>query len=122
GSTAFFLPFALLFAGAAIYVTVGRFLIDIWRRHNMTYELVDGDAVIRNTFPWTQERRVNLGRTPEISLKRGRDGPGTIEFGTKSWMSWGNASYGFGPAVPTFESIPHVDDVYALMRSMQHGS
>jgi hypothetical protein len=116
-----FLPVAFVFITAAMYITVGRFAIDVWRRRSLRYVLTDRYAVIRGSFPWSQERRIDLTRVAEVTLRRGRGGRGTIEFGSNNvFGAWGRGLYGFGPAVPAFESISGVDTVYAKIRDIQN--
>jgi hypothetical protein len=114
------LPILIIFPIVGFYITVGRFAIDIWRRNCLRYALTDREAIIRGTFPWAQERRIDLGRLPEVVLRRGRNGRGTIQFGTTGWMGNANTgAFGFGPQVPSFESIPNVESVYNMIRESQ---
>jgi hypothetical protein len=110
----------IMFPIIAVYITVGRFAVDIWRRRCLRYALTDREAIIRGSFPWVQERRIDLGRLSEIVVRRGREGRGTIQFGASSWMAFTNAAgFGFGPQIPSFDEIPNVDSVYNMIRESQ---
>ncbi len=76
---------ALIFSATAVYLTVGRFLHDIWIRSRTRYGLTNRRAVI--------VRGPNLIAVPlegirELELRGGKDGRrGTIQFGRDRWFN-----------------------------------
>ena len=120
GAPIFLTFFALLFCGVAAYVTVGRFLLDAWRRRNTRYALTTSRVIIRTGRWRLRETSLNLQTLGEVSIRARRNGVGTITFGPMppGLLSFGIARAG-GVAPPHFELIPDARMVYDLILSRQ---
>lgn len=107
-----------LFAVAAVYVILGRFIHDIWRRSRLVYGVTERRALIVSP---SRVDSVDLESLDEMAVKAARGGYGSIAFGRHTgpfsqadlgaWMGW--------PAVPTFEFIHEHDRVAALIRDLR---
>jgi hypothetical protein len=143
---AFAIPFSLLWAGFAIfwallalksggpwlfklssvgfvligvYVVIGRFFHDAWRRQKLFYGLTDHRILIATP---NSCRTLSLDHLNEIALEETGDGRGSIAFGSDppwarlntGWPFWTTA-----PAVPTLEGIAEARRVLASIREAQ---
>lgn len=107
-----------LFAAAAVYIILGRFLHDMWRRSRLIYGLTERRALIVSP---SRTESVDLESLDEMAVTAARGGYGSIAFGRHAgpfsradlgaWMGW--------PAVPTFEFIREHDRVAALIRDLR---
>ena len=84
----FILPFLLV----GLYITVGRFFVDKWRRRRTKY-VIQEDR-IELTFG-NRTDVIGIGDWSCLKLEGHKDGRGTIWFGEVSWLP-GGAS-GFAP-------------------------
>lgn len=104
-----------LFAVAAVYVVVGRFIHDMWRRSRLVYGVTERRVLIVSP---SRVESVDLATLDEMEAKVARGGYGSIAFGRAAgpfsqadlgaWMGW--------PTVPTFEFIRDQQRVAALIR------
>jgi hypothetical protein len=108
----------LLFVAIGLYLLVGRFFYDAWRRARTVYGLTNSRALIVQP---SKCKSLDLEGINEINLKLQRNGRGSIIFGPeygifdqRSGGAWGGA-----PAVPTFEFIGEAAQVYAAIRDVQ---
>jgi len=112
------LPFyvvPLIFKAVAVYVIIGRFFADMYRRSRTIYGLTDRSAVIITSVFGTSTRVVDLHAVPEIALEGGAaGGEGSIAFGTplNSLARNGLRNWGAMPHLPTFEYIAGAAAVY----------
>ena len=97
-----------------LYVTFGRFLLDMWVRRNQRYVVTDRRVLIVTRKPWHRIKSLDLKRLPG---ERG-DGSGTIKFGSDVGMLGGRDFGLWSPALagtPQFLQIENVRRVYALI-------
>ena len=123
GAPGFFLLFGGFFVLIGLYITIGRFGYDIWRRQNTVYGLTGERALILSGIFSQSVKSINLKNTPEVSLEQKPNGYGTITFGsTLPYRSFiGNSSMpGYGQsATPCFEMIENVTSVYQIIQGIQ---
>ena len=120
-------PYFLIFGGVFIlvglYITIGRFAYDAVRRKNIVYGLTPERALVLSGVFGQSVRSVNLKSTAEVSLEQKSDGRGTITFGTvyPSRSFIGNSGWSGVPqqAVPSFELIENVGNVYQMVQAAQ---
>jgi hypothetical protein len=117
----FFFGFGLLFTALAVYITVGRFILDMWLRARTAYAVTDQRVVITSGLIGQSVKSLNLRTLTDVTLTERGDGAGTITFGpTNPWgaMSGGMRWPGM-PQQPMFERIPGARDVYEIIRGAQ---
>lgn len=115
----FILP---VFIAIGVYILVGRFFVDMLIRSRSEYVLTDRRAVIESGLLFRSKRSANLAATPEIRLRGGTRGRGSVEFGSGSPFammprSWPGMSRYLPPA---FEMIDDAESVYTLALDAQH--
>ena len=93
------LPFLIV----GIYITVGRFWIDMRQRQRLTYLVTDHRILIVKQGSSSTTKSVDIKRLPSLELEERRDGTGTICFGTSSnWFGRNN----FGIWQPSLDPTP----------------
>jgi hypothetical protein len=117
----FILPFFLLIG---VYILVGRFVIDMAARSRTEYALTNHRAIIESGVFRKSIRSVNLAAAPEIRLREGRGGRGTIEFSSGSPFAmvprgWPGMSQYLPPA---FDRIEDAASVYRMIIDAQRGA
>jgi Bacterial PH domain len=117
----FFLLFALLFTAVAVYITVGRFIVDIWLRARTAYAVTDQRVIIASGLLSQTVKSLSLQTLTDVTLTERADGTGTITFGPTN--PWGAMSGGMRwpgvPQQPMFERIPGAREVYDMIRDAQ---
>ena len=108
------IPFVLM----GIYITVGRFFFDAWRRGRTSYALTSTRVVIRSGGSL---KSLTLNTLSDVTLNERADRSGTITFGAgASLMSTlSGAGWPGAPQAPSFEGIPEARQVYAQIRAAQ---
>jgi hypothetical protein len=114
-------PFSLvpvLFVAIGLYLLIGRFFYDAWRRARTIYGLTNSRVLIIQPSKY---KSLDLAGISEINLQLRRSGRGSIVFGPEYGMfdRRGNSGWGGAPAVPTFESIDEAAQVHAAIRGAQ---
>ena len=113
------IPFVLV----GLYLIIGRFFHDAWRRSRTLYALTDQRAIIVGGGIQQRLRSLALRSLPEISISDERGGRGTITFGsaTHPFGLFGRSSWpGTGQtAAPAFEGIESARSVHELIRNAQ---
>ncbi len=123
GSSA--VPFFAVMLTMGGYMSVGRFLVDLWRRRCTQYWVTNQRVVIRDGMFRPTTTSMSLQGLPTMVVTEGRDGVGTIKFGEtpKRWGLWSAEYQGIywpGVIIPTqFERIPHVRSVHDAILSAQ---
>jgi hypothetical protein len=148
GSDVFFIPFSLLWGGFAIfwetmvlrngapffftlwgipfvlaglYITVGRFFYDAWRRGRTQYGVTNERVVIVTGGMSPSTKSLNLRTLTDVTLDAKSDGSGTITFGPTSFTASMYAGTAW-PGVklpPSFELISDARRVYEIIRQAQ---
>jgi hypothetical protein len=120
GPVAFLFPlWGVPFVLIGLYIMVGRFFVDAWRRRRTWYGVTDRRAVIVAGGRTTSFDMRTIG---QVDLQRHRDGTGTITFGipvpaksNPSIARWGTAG---GNA---FDHAPDAEAAYRAIRQAQNG-
>ena len=121
----FFKLFGLPFLIAGLYVTVGRFLVDIYIRKRTAYFVTNKRVLIVKGASGSSVQSLDINRLPSLDLHERSDGSGTIRFGASG--SWFNGANSFGMWQPTFDQtpqfirVPHVQALYQLIQKQTDG-
>jgi hypothetical protein len=111
--------FGLPFLVAGLYITLGRFLIDMILRRRMSYFVTNRRILIQKQSGGAKIKSVGISRLPALELDERSDGAGTIRFGSSGgWFSGNNSGIWqptFDPT-PQFIWIPNVRSVYQLIQ------
>lgn len=111
--------FGLPFLVAGLYVTVGRFLIDMRIRRRLQYAVTNRRILIYKQGSSSTFKSLDITRAPSIELSERADGSGTIRFGAAVGLFDGQ---NFGIWQPTFDPtpqflrVPNVRSVYELIQ------
>jgi hypothetical protein len=114
----YFKLFGLPFLIAGIYVTFGRFVLDIFVRKRISYLVTDRRILIFKNKQFSSCKSLDIKRLPCLELDQNKQGRGTIKFGPSSGFS--NAR-NFGIWSPSFDTTPQfleiegVRSVYELI-------
>ena len=102
-----------------IYLIAGRFFIDSYQR-SRTYYGVTNQRVLIVSGIWSREvKAISLPNLNEISLTERSDGSGDIVFGSMNPMYAMGRSGMSKNAVPAFELIEDVRQIYNLIQQTQ---
>lgn len=117
-----FIYMEVLFVVVGVYMTVGRFVHDAWRRARTRYALTNERAIIAGGGLVGTVTSVSLRSLPGLTLNERRSGLGTIVFGSEDGEGLTGAFTRNGrPQAPRFELIPRARQVYELVREAQAG-
>ncbi len=111
--------FGLPFLIAGLYITFGRFLIDISLRKNLAYFVTNKRILVERRSSGSNTKSLDIKRLPALELDERSDGSGTIRFGSSGGWFTGN---NFGIWQPTFDPtpqfirIPNVRSVYQTIQ------
>jgi hypothetical protein len=104
------IPFVLM----GLYITVGRFFHDSYRRAHTLYGVTGQRAIIISGVRSREVRSIDFRRLDLMSLDERADKSGTLTFGPANPMRSGRH-----PRQPAFEMIEKVREVYDLIRENQ---
>lgn len=112
--------FGLPFLIVGLYVTVGRFLLDMYIRKKTTYFVTDKRILIAKSPNGSKLRSLDIKRLPSLEFDERSDGSGTIRFGETGGLFSGANNFGiwqptFDPT-PQFIRIPRVRSLYELIQ------
>jgi len=112
------IPFVLV----GLYMIVGRFFADSYRRAHTYYGLTEERALIVSGVFSRQVRAIGLPGLSEVAMDERSNGRGNIRFGPAPYGpygAWGNSSWPNSASrmAPTFELIERVRQVYDLIRT-----
>lgn len=111
--------FGLPFLIAGVYVTVGRFLVDISLRKKIAYFVTNKRVLIKKRSGGSGTKSLDITRLPALEFDERSDGSGTIRFGSSGGLFAGN---NLGIWQPTFDPTPqfirisNVRSVYELIQ------
>jgi hypothetical protein len=110
-----------VFVLIGLYVTVGRFVVDIYARRRTDYVLTDQRAIISSGLLRPSTRSVNLVAVAEIRFRPGRHGRGTVEFGSPGMFAMMPRNWpGMGQFLPAaFDGIEDALRIYDLALTAQ---
>jgi hypothetical protein len=124
GAPLFFALWGVPFVLVGIYITVGRFFFDAWRRSRTVYALTSERVLILSGGFSRTVTSLRLAAIPSVSLKEARSGVGTISFGGGSPMAaWFGGMQGWPGSDrylgPRFELLPKARSVYESIQAAQ---
>jgi hypothetical protein len=124
GGPTFFALFGVPFVLMGLYITVGRFFYDAWRRGRTLYGVTSERIIIATGGISPSFKSLNVRTLTDVTLDAKSSGSGTITFGPTGFatsMYAGTAWPGI-KLPPSFELIPDARRVYELIREGQKGS
>ncbi|MGB8647262.1 MAG: PH domain-containing protein [Anaerolineae bacterium] len=103
---------------AGLYVAIGRFILDIWKRAQSYYGVTDRRVIIVTRLLKLNVKSLDLHALGDFSWDKSEDGRGTITFGSLTRFAWWTRTWpGTGAySMPCFEMIPDVQCVYEIIR------
>ena len=125
GSTPFpFMLFGIPFVIVALYITIGRFFVDMAQRSATYYALTHERVIILSGLLHQNIKSVNFRRLQEINVSTRSNGRGTITFGHSNPLAFMYAGTGLPNMsmyhmAPSFEMIDHVKTVYQKIKQLQ---
>jgi len=112
--------FGLPFLVAGLYVTIGRFLLDLRARKRLTYFVTDKRILIAKGKSVDSQ---DIKRLPVLQFSERADGTGTIKFGVSDALDYGRGSQFWSPSTsptPQFICIENARTVYELIERTYH--
>jgi hypothetical protein len=109
------IPFILM----GLYFIFGRFFFDAYLRSKMQYAVTNRRILISGPRPFASITTLNLGQLPEIKLKEGQNGRGTIFFGPQSSANNRNDFAGLTPALDSTRKFIDVEGAQTLFMTIQ---
>ena len=106
--------FGVPFVAVGLFITVGRFAVDVWLRARTSYALTDTRALIVSTALTRRVQSVDLRSCAVITLSERRDRSGTIAFGPDTIAHRGGRL-----APPSFAFVEDARAVYEKVRATQ---
>lgn len=116
--------FGLPFLIAGLYITVGRFLLDISLRNRIAYFVTNKRILIEKQSVGSRTKSLDITRLPALEFDERSDGSGTIRFGDSGGWFGGNNFGIWQPAfdpTPQFIRISNVRSVYELIQKQPEG-
>lgn len=121
GAPFFFALWGIPFVGIGLYMMVGRFFVDSFRRRGTFYGLTDQRIIVASRFPTRFMKSYSVGTLTNLSLEDHGNGTGTIPFGPLVLRNaMGRQAMWFSmPTESAFEMIPDAKHVFDLIRETQ---
>lgn len=119
GAPVFFALFGGIFVVAGLYLIVGRFFHDAWRRAGTCYGVTTRRILILSR---SAMKSLELRQLSEVGLIESSDGSGSLAFGPELGLFQYNRGFGIWtgtPTTPTFEKIANVGEVHSVIRRAQ---
>lgn len=109
--------FGLPFLFIGLYVTIGRFFVDIAIRRNTSYYVTNRRIIITRA---SNLKSLDIKRLPTVEWSERSDGSGTIRFGASEGFFSGANNFGIwqptADTTPQFIRVPHVRSLYELIQ------
>jgi hypothetical protein len=118
----FLVPHVVIFGLSALYITVGRFLVDAYKRAQFTYGITNQRIMIQKQGIGGKTTSYDLKSLKNLILEPvNKEGRGTIRIGKipspfgfrRNAPDWSTAQ------LPGLEEIPDVQEVYALIQRIR---
>jgi hypothetical protein len=124
GAPLFFMLWGVPFVLAGLYITVGRFFYDAWRRGRTKYGVTNERILIATGDASPSLKSLNVRTLSDVTLDAKSDRSGTITFGPTSFMTsmYAGTAWPGSNLPPSFELIPEARRVYEIIRQAQKGS
>lgn len=124
GAPLMFKLWGIPFVAVGLYLILGRFLFDAWRRSRTAYAVTSERVIILSGGLRPSVLSLRLATIPAVSLSEGRAGVGTISFGGGSGVAaalggmqgWPGAARQLGPQ---FELVANGRFVYETIQTAQ---
>lgn len=123
GAPVFFLLFGSFFVIMGLYITVGRFFVDMLIREDTMYGLTNERILILSGLFSKSLKSLSIKSLPEISLSEKSNGRGTITFGSSGGMqemfmntSWPGSNRA---SAPSFEMIEDARNIFQKIQSLK---
>lgn len=112
--------FVAFFAIVGIYVTIGRFFYDKWKRDKTFYVVTPSRVIIKRGILDTEIRSFDIATLVDLDLSERADGSGTIKLESESPLA-GFIVRGFSAdKAPGLEYITDARYVYELILQQKH--
>ncbi len=125
GAPLFMMLWGIPFVLIGLYMIVGRFFWDAYRRGTTFYGITTQRAIIvtRSLAGTTRAKSMQLRSMSDVTLSADRDGSGSIQLGPSANTSaawWAGAGWpGAQGTSPSFEQLPDAKSVYAVLQRAQ---
>ena len=124
GAPLMFKLWGIPFVAVGLYLILGRFLFDAWRRSRTAYAVTNERVIILSGGLRPSVLSLRLATITAVSLSEGRAGVGTISFGGGSGVAaglggmqgWPGAARQLGPQ---FELVANGRSVYETIQTAQ---
>lgn len=117
----FFRLWGVPFVLVGLYLIVGRFFHDAWRRARTAYAITDRRVILVSGGLQRSTRSVSLRTLGEIALAERRDGSGDVVLGSIPFAGrFARGSWpGTASQVPELECVSRAREVYDIIRRAQ---
>jgi Bacterial PH domain len=117
----FFALWGVPFVLVGLYITIGRFFVDAWRRARTAYAVTSERIIIMSGGFSPTTKSLAMATLTDVTLSERPDGSGTITFGADPFggTMYAGARWTGAPRVPSFEMIPDAHQVYDVIRQAQ---
>lgn len=127
GAPGFFVLWGAVFVMIGLYLVVGRFFYDAWRRARTYYGLSNKRVLIVHKSGSKRITSLNLASLDEINFTEGSSGGGSLQFGRDSFYgskmlgtSWPGTSRHMAPRFELADDARRVYDL--ILRAKSDGS
>jgi hypothetical protein len=114
-NTGYFGLWGIPFVLVALYLIVGRFLLDAWMRAGTLYAVTNRRILISRSGPFAKFTALSLDRLPDASISENAGGRGTIRFGPAQTFGGRNSMSSWTPSLdptPQFIAIENARSVF----------
>jgi hypothetical protein len=114
--------FGIPFILAGLYMTIGRFFHDAWKRKKTVYGISNTHVFIKSSFFEKNTKVIDIKNIAEINYKEKSDGSGTITFGNTDFRYEIFRGMGYRRAAmmpPSLDFIEDVSGVYAVLMGLK---
>lgn len=117
GAPFFFIIFGLLFVAVGLYIFIGRFFVDSYKRKNTVYAITNDRIIIKSKIFTNAVNSINIRTLSRIKFTENSRGLGTINLDAGSFKYNGIAGVESPVSrfAPKLEMIPNVKKVYNII-------
>jgi hypothetical protein len=122
GAPVFFWLWGIPFVLIGLYLIVGRFFFEAYRRANTFYGVTNERVLIVTKGLGARVKSLNLRTLSDVTLSGSANERGSLTFGSSPWgtAAWlGGSGWPGVQAAPSFELIEHPRRVYDVVREAQ---
>jgi hypothetical protein len=114
----FFKLWGVPFILVGLYLIFGRFIFDAYLRRRIDYAVTNRRILISGPKPFASLTMLNLNQLPELRLKEGRNGRGTIYFGPQTTLNR-NSFSGWTPSLDQTPKFIDIEDAQAILATIE---